>query len=209
MFLTPPLESSSVVLLLVAITAYLVGSIPFGILVARVFGLPDPRTVGSKNIGATNIMRSGSKLAALTTVLLDGAKGGLAVVIARVLFAEDAAQVAGLAAFFGHLYPIWLKFKGGKGVATLLGTLVGLAPFMGLVALFAWLFTYFVFRYSSLSALVSAALTPPLAMLLGFADISVALMIMAGMVFWRHRANIQRLQEGTEPMVDWSKKKNE
>lgn len=209
MILIPTLESGPIVLLFVAIAAYLVGSIPFGILVARAFGLPDPRTIGSKNIGATNMLRTGSKPAALATVLLDGAKGGVAVVVARLLFAEDAAQVAGFAAFLGHLYPIWLKFKGGKGVATLLGTLVGLAPFIGLVALFAWLFTYFVFRYSSLSALVSAALTPPLAMLLGFAHMSVLLMLMSGMVFWRHRENIKRLQDGTEPMVDWSKKKNE
>lgn len=209
MILIPTLESGPIVLLLVAVAAYLVGSIPFGILVARAFGLPDPRTIGSKNIGATNMLRTGSKPAALATVLLDGAKGGVAVVIARLLFAEDAAQLAGFAAFLGHLYPVWLKFKGGKGVATLLGTLVGLSPFIGAIALFAWLFTYFVFRYSSLSALVSAALTPPLAMLLGFAQMSVVLMLMSGMVFWRHRENIKRLQDGTEPMVDWSKKKNE
>jgi glycerol-3-phosphate acyltransferase PlsY len=209
MILIPSLESSPLALVCVAVVAYLIGSIPFGIVVSRVFGLPDPRTIGSKNIGATNMLRTGSKSAALTTVLLDGAKGGIAVVIARLLFAEDAAQIAGLSAFLGHLYPVWLKFKGGKGVATLFGTLVGLAPFIGLIALFAWLFTYFVFRYSSLSALISAALTPPLAMLLGFAQMSILLIIMSAFVFWRHRENIARLQDGTEPMVNWSKTKNE
>lgn len=209
MILIPAFESGLTVLLLVAIGAYLIGSIPFGILVARVLGLPDPRTIGSKNIGATNMLRTGSKKAAIATVLLDGAKGGIAVVIARFLFAEDAAQVAGLFAFLGHLYPVWLKFKGGKGVATLLGTLVGLASFLGVIALFAWLLTFLIFRYSSLSALVSASLTPLLAMLLGFANMSVVLIIMSGMVFWRHRANIQRLQDGSEPKVNWRKKKDE
>ncbi|NNE87946.1 MAG: glycerol-3-phosphate 1-O-acyltransferase PlsY [Silicimonas sp.] len=209
MVLVPTLESGPFILLLVAIAAYLLGSIPFGILVARAFGLPDPRTIGSKNIGATNMLRTGSKPAALATVLLDGAKGGIAVIIARALFAEDAAQFAGLAAFFGHLYPVFLKFKGGKGVATLLGTVVGLAPFIGLIALLAWLFAYFVFRYSSLSALMSAAVTPPIAIMLGFEHMALVLFVMAIMVFWRHRENIKRLQAGTEPMVDWGKKKNE
>ena len=209
MILIPAFESGITVLILVAIAAYLIGSIPFGILVARILGLPDPRTIGSKNIGATNMLRTGSKKAALATVLLDGAKGGIAVVIARALFAEDAAQIAGLSAFLGHLYPIWLKFKGGKGVATLLGTLVGLAPFIGIIALLAWLLTFLIFRYSSLAALVSAALTPLMAMLLGFANLSVVLIIMSGMVYWRHRANIQRLQDGSEPKVNRGKKKDE
>lgn len=202
----PLLETSPIMLLVVAAGAYLLGSIPFGIVVSKLFGLPDPRTIGSNNIGATNVLRSGSKIAALTTVLLDGAKGLAAVLIAKALFGPDAAQVAALFSFLGHIFPVWLGFKGGKGVATLLGTLIGLSTLLGFVALSAWLFTYFVFRYSSLSALMSAVITPLVAFLVGFSDLVVVLAIMAGILIWRHKANIERLRDGTEPMVDWSRK---
>lgn len=202
----PLLETSPIMLLVVAAGAYLLGSIPFGIVVSKLFGLPDPRTIGSNNIGATNVLRSGSKIAALTTVLLDGAKGLAAVLIAKALFGPDAAQVAALFSFLGHIFPVWLGFKGGKGVATLLGTLIGLSTLLGFMALSAWLFTYFVFRYSSLSALMSAVITPLVAFLVGFSDLVVVLAIMAGILIWRHKANIERLRDGTEPMVDWSRK---
>lgn len=202
----PVLETSPIMLLVVAAGAYLLGSIPFGIVVSKLFGLPDPRTIGSNNIGATNVLRSGSKIAALTTVLLDGAKGLAAVLIAKALFGPDAAQVAALFSFLGHIFPVWLGFKGGKGVATLLGTLIGLSTLLGFMALSAWLFTYFVFRYSSLSALMSAVITPLVAFLVGFNDMVVVLAIMAGILIWRHKANIERLRDGTEPMVDWSRK---
>ena len=202
----PLLETSPIMLLVVAAGAYLLGSIPFGIVVSKLFGLPDPRTIGSNNIGATNVLRSGSKIAALTTVLLDGAKGLAAVLIAKALFGPDAAQVAALFSFLGHIFPVWLGFKGGKGVATLLGTLIGLSTLLGFMALSAWLFTYFVFRYSSLSALMSAVITPLVAFLVGFNDMVVVLAIMAGILIWRHKANIERLRDGTEPMVDWSRK---
>ena len=202
----PLLETSPIMLLVVAAGAYLLGSIPFGIVVSKLFGLPDPRTIGSNNIGATNVLRSGSKIAALTTVLLDGAKGLAAVLIAKALFGPDAAQVAALFSFLGHIFPVWLGFKGGKGVATLLGTLIGLSTLLGFMALSAWLFTYFVFRYSSLSALMSAVITPLVAFFVGFSDLVVVLAIMAGILIWRHKANIERLRDGTEPMVDWSRK---
>lgn len=202
----PQFETSLMLLLGVAIGAYLLGSIPFGVIVSRVMGLADPRTIGSKSIGATNVLRSGSKLAALATVLLDAAKGLVAVIVAELLYADDAGQVAGLASFLGHLFPVWLGFKGGKGVATALGALVGLAPMLGLIALGAWLFTYFVFRYSSLSALMSAVITPVVALLIGFGHYFVLLVVMSGLLIWRHRANIERLRDGSEPMVDWGRK---
>ncbi|MGI9391619.1 MAG: glycerol-3-phosphate 1-O-acyltransferase PlsY, partial [Boseongicola sp.] len=186
--------------------AYLLGSVPFGLVVAKIFSLPDPRTIGSGNIGATNVLRTGSKFAALLTVFLDGAKGAVAVLVARFIAGEDAAQVAALAAFIGHLYPVWLGFKGGKGVATLLGTLVALLPVLGLIALVSWLFGYFVFRYSSLSALLSAAVTPIVAYAQGHTSYLLLLIIMAALVWWRHRENISRLLNGTEPMVDWKNK---
>lgn len=202
----PTFDTPTGVLLVVALLAYLIGSVPFGIVVARLFRLPDPRTVGSGNIGATNVLRAGSKTAALATVLLDGAKGTLAVIAAKNYAGADAAQIAALTAFLGHIYPIWLRFRGGKGVATLLGCLIGLSPIVGIMALAAWLFTYFVFRYSSLSAIMAALVTPPVAALIGFADMFALLIVMAAILIWRHRENISRLRDGTEPIVDWSKK---
>lgn len=202
----PDFETSALALLGVALFSYLLGSIPFGIVVSKLFRLPDPRDVGSGNIGATNVLRSGSKVAALLTVLLDGAKGLAAVLLAKSYFGADAAQVAALFSFFGHIFPVWLGFKGGKGVATLLGTLIGLHPLLGLIALGSWLFTYFVFRYSSLSAVMAALITPPVALIIGFGNAFIVLVIMAVMLLWRHRENIERLRTGTEPIVDWSKK---
>lgn len=202
----PILESSPTLLLVVAAVAYLLGSIPFGILITRSMGLGDIRKIGSGNIGATNVLRTGSKSAALATVLLDAGKGLVAVLLARAYVSDDAAQVAALCSFLGHLYPVWLGFRGGKGVATLLGTLVGLAPIVGLIGLGAWLFTFFVYRISSLSALVSAVLTPLVAFMVGFGNLTALLLVMATMLFWKHRENIRRLMDGTEPMTVWKKK---
>lgn len=206
MTLMPDFSTPAIILLLVALVAYLLGSIPFGLVISRLFGLPDPRTVGSNNIGATNVLRSGSKLAALLTVLLDGLKGTVAVVLGRVLGGEDAAQIAALAALLGHCHPVWLGFRGGKGVATLFGVLVGLAPFLGLVALVGWLFTFFVFRISSLAALASSLATPLVALMSGYDETALLLFVLAAYVWWRHRANIARLMDGTEPMTRWSKR---
>ena len=145
----PLFDTPLTFLALIALGAYLLGSIPFGLVVAKAMGLPDPRTIGSKNIGATNVLRTGSKPAALATVLLDGAKGLIAVLIARALAGEDAAQIAGLAAFLGHIFSVFLGFKGGKGVATFLGVLIGFAPLVGAIACAVWLVTCVATRYSS------------------------------------------------------------
>lgn len=197
----PEFDATLSKLLITALLAYLAGSIPFGLLVSRAFGLPDPRGIGSGNIGATNVLRTGSKTAALTTLLLDAAKGFVAVIVARALVGEDAAQIAGLTAFLGHVFSVWLGFRGGKGVATLLGALAGFGTLIGLTAMAAWLGIFLLWRISSLSALVAAALTPAVALLFGQGHMFVATLLMAIVVFWSHRANIRRLLDGTEPRV--------
>lgn len=202
----PLFESPLALIALTAALAYLLGSIPFGLVISRLMGLGDIRKIGSGNIGATNVLRTGSKSAALATVLLDAGKGLVSVLLARHFVGEDAAQVAALASFLGHCYPLWLKFRGGKGVATLLGTLVGLAPLVGLIALGSWAFTFFVYRISSLSALVSAVLTTLVTYTLGFHEMSGVMVIMAAFLIWKHRGNIQRLLDGTEPTTSWSRK---
>jgi glycerol-3-phosphate acyltransferase PlsY len=201
----PVFETSSLSLLIVAGAAYLLGSVPFGLVVAKVMGLPDPRTIGSKNIGATNVLRTGSKPAALATVLLDGAKGLVAVLLARVLAGEDAAQVAALASFLGHCFSLFLGFKGGKGVATFLGALYGLSFLLGAAACLIWLLTVIATRYSSLSALVASAATPIAALALGQVDRVIVLIVMAAVLIWRHRENIARLRAGTESKVGSSR----
>ncbi len=197
----PEVTSAPLLLAAVGLLAYLLGSVPFGIVVARVFGLGDLRAIGSGNIGATNVLRTGNKLAAFLTLILDAGKGGIAVLIAWALVGEDAAQVAGLAAFIGHLYPIWLGFRGGKGVATFLGTLLALAWPLGLAACATWLVAAGIFRMSSLAALVSAALAAPFAWLLGFPQFVFLIILLAAFVFFRHAANIQRIVSGTEPRI--------
>jgi len=201
----PIFETSGMILLIVAALSYLLGSVPFGIVVSRLFGLADPRSIGSGNIGATNVLRSGSKPAAALTVLLDGAKGGIAVLIARATIGEDAAQLAALTAFLGHLYPIWLGFKGGKGVATFLGTVLALSPLIGAAACGIWLVTVAIFRMSSLGGIMAPALAPLAAIALGHSDKAVVLAAMAVFVWWRHRENITRIANGTEPKVGQSK----
>ncbi|SMX23176.1 glycerol-3-phosphate 1-O-acyltransferase PlsY [Boseongicola aestuarii] len=197
----PVFETPVLILALVAALAYLLGAVPFGIVISRAFGLADPRTVGSGNIGATNVLRSGSKPAAALTVLLDGAKGGIAVLIAGAIVGEDAAQIAALSAFLGHLYPVWLGFKGGKGVATFLGTVLALSLPIGIAACALWLATFAIFRISSLAGIIASALTPVAALLLGHGDKTVILAAMALFVWWRHRTNITRILNGTEPKV--------
>ncbi len=197
----PVFETAGFVLLLIAIAAYCLGGVPFGLVMARLFGLEDPRQIGSGNIGATNVLRTGSKPAALATLILDSSKGLIAVVAARLIAGEDAAQIAGLCAFLGHIFPVWLNFKGGKGVATFLGTLIGLAPLLGLAACAFWLVTFLISRISSLSALVAAAFAPLTAVFIGQANASLVTFIMALVVFWAHRANLKRLRAGTEPRV--------
>lgn len=197
----PGIESGALVLGLVALCGYLIGSVPFGLVITRALGLGDLRSIGSGNIGATNVLRTGNKTAAAATLLLDSGKGAAAVLIARALLGEEAAQIAGGAAFLGHLYPVWLRFRGGKGVATFLGTVLALAWPVGIAACVAWLLTALVSRISSLSALVAAAASVPLAWALGHADIMLLCAGLAVLVFWRHRANIARLAAGTEPRI--------
>ena len=203
--LIPALTSGPGTLLPTALLAYLAGSIPFGVLITRAMGLGDLRSIGSGNIGATNVLRTGHKGAALATLLLDGAKGAVAVLIARAAVAEDAAQVAGLFAFLGHLFPVWLGFRGGKGVATFLGILLALAFPVGLAACATWAVVAVLSRYSSLSALVAAALSPLWAWGLGHVQAVGLITVLAAMIFIRHHENIARLIAGTESRIGQKK----
>lgn len=197
----PLIETALPVLALVAVLAYLLGAVPFGIVIARVFGLGDLRTIGSGNIGATNVLRTGNKAAALLTLLLDAGKGGIAVLIARALVGTDAAQVAGLAAFVGHCFPVYLGFRGGKGVATFLGTLLALAWPVGVAACATWLVMALVARYSSLAALVAAALAPLWMAVLGQGQFILLGICLTILIYVRHAPNLKRLKAGTEPKI--------
>jgi len=188
-------------LVLAAILGYLVGSIPFGVLITRALGLGDLRAIGSGNIGATNVLRTGNKAAAAATLVLDGGKGALAVLVARSLAGEPAAMIAGFAAFLGHLYPVWLGFRGGKGVATFLGLTLALAWPAGLAACATWLATAAATRLSSLAALVAAATTPLWLALFGPPGAVWLGAALAALVFIRHQANIRRLLAGAEPRI--------
>jgi glycerol-3-phosphate acyltransferase PlsY len=184
-----------------AIAGYLLGAIPFGIVTARVLGLGDLRQIGSGNIGATNVLRTGSKLGAALTLIGDAGKAGAAVLLARALAAEDAAQIAGFAAFLGHCYPIWLKFKGGKGVATFFGLLFALAWPIGVAAGATWLATAAIFRFSSLAALLTALMTPLWIIFMGFDSLFLLSLCLTGVIYWRHRENIIRLIRGQESKI--------
>ena len=197
----PEIASPAAVLLLWALLGYLLGSVPFGVLVTRALGLGDVRAIGSGNIGATNVLRTGSKGAALATLLLDGGKGALAVLLARAVAPEDAAQLAGFAAFLGHCFPVWLGFKGGKGVATFLGLLLAVAWPVGLAACATWAATAAASRISSLSALAAAVLSPLWAALLGRGEVVALAIALALLILLRHHANIARLVAGTEPRI--------
>ncbi len=185
-----------------AIAGYLLGSIPFGLVLTRLAGLGDIRQIGSGNIGATNVLRTGRKGLALATLLLDGGKGAIAVGLAwAALGAGDAPLVAGFAAVLGHNFPVWLGFKGGKGVATTIGTLIAAAWPVGLAACATWLVVAFVFRISSLSALVALAASPVFAWFLVNPETALMAAGLAVLGFVRHKANIQRLLKGEEPRI--------
>jgi glycerol-3-phosphate acyltransferase PlsY len=184
---------------------YLLGSISFGMLIARALGLGDLRQIGSGNIGATNVLRTGNRGAALATLLGDGGKGTLAVLIGHALGGETGAALAGAFAFLGHLYPVWHAFRGGKGVATFMGVTLALSFPAGLTACGTWIFVALFTRYSSLAALIAAALAP---VFLGLTHHRVYAQVMAGLailLFYRHRANISRLVAGTEPKIGINK----
>jgi len=197
----PVIETTYATLALWAVLGYLLGAIPFGLVLARLMRLGDLRQIGSGNIGATNVLRTGSKKAAALTLLLDGAKGAVAVLLARWFAAEDAAQLAGLAAFVGHCFPVWLGFRGGKGVATFLGILLALAWPVGLACCATWAFTALLSRISSLSALFAAGSSSLWMVLAGENAMIVLGAILTLLVFWRHSANITRLKAGTEPRI--------
>jgi glycerol-3-phosphate acyltransferase PlsY len=197
----PVPETTATCLILWAVIGYLLGSIPTGMILARALGLGNLREIGSGNIGATNVLRTGSKSAAAATLLLDAAKGAAAVLLARWLAGDDAAQLAGLAAFLGHCFPVWLGFRGGKGVATFLGVMLALAWPVGLLCCAAWLVTALVTRISSLSALVSALSAAGWMLVLGYWQMLGLGIVLAALILWRHRANISRLRAGTEPKI--------
>jgi glycerol-3-phosphate acyltransferase PlsY len=181
--------------------AYLIGSISFGILISKCFGLADPRTVGSGNPGATNVLRSGKKSAALLTLLGDALKGWLPVWLAlQNNMLMWVVSSVGLAVFLGHLYPIYFKFKGGKGVATALGVIFAISPFLGLAAIVTWLVVFAFSRYASLASIIAALLVPVHSYyyLRPYKDYFMLLIVMSVLLIWRHRSNIQKLLNGTE-----------
>lgn len=201
MSVLPPLTTDPWLLILIAIGAYLLGSIPFGVLVTRLLGLGDLRSIGSGNIGATNVLRTGNKGAALATLVLDAGKGAVAVLIARAVAGNDAAQLAAFASFLGHLFPVWLKFRGGKGVATFFGTLLALAWPIGLTTCAAWVVLVLATRISSASALGASLAVPLFLWMYGPQSMIALAFALAALVWLRHGANIRRLLNGTEPRI--------
>lgn len=219
--------------IIVALLSYLIGSIPFGLVLCKIFGYGDIRTIGSGNIGATNVLRTGNKILALATLILDSGKGALAAAISFIWFSvyPDCAiasctdsippicgtclnydlsfylLVSGFFAIIGHSYPLWLKFKGGKGVATTLGTLLAAVPLAGVAACVTWLVVAVIFKISSLSALVALAVVPVVVFFIyGSAPSAIAFLITL-LVFWKHRENIKRLIKGEEPKINFKKKR--
>jgi glycerol-3-phosphate acyltransferase PlsY len=180
---------------------YLLGSIPFGLILTRAAGLGDIRSIGSGNIGATNVLRTGNKKLAAATLLLDALKATVAALVAWYLFGKEAGLLAGFAAFMGHLFPVWLGFKGGKGVATYIGTLLGVAPWMVLVFAAIWLGVAKISKYSSLSALVATLVIPVVLWFLNEPKIALVLAVMTAISWWKHEENIKRLIAGTESRI--------
>jgi len=188
-------------LVLCAVLGYLLGSIPFGLVLTRAAGLGDIRSIGSGNIGATNVLRTGRKGLAAATLILDSGKGAFAALLAAALLSPEAGVVAGLFAVIGHNFPVWLRFKGGKGVATSLGVLLAVAWPVGVAACLTWLIVAAVTRYSSLSALLALSLAPLYAFFWNDRAVAVMAVVLAVLAVIRHRANIQRLMAGTEPKI--------
>ncbi|WP_170365480.1 glycerol-3-phosphate 1-O-acyltransferase PlsY [Ruegeria arenilitoris] len=197
----PVFDSSTTQLIIWAAIGYLMGSVPYGMIVARVMGLGNLRQIGSGNIGATNVLRTGSKAAAALTLLFDAGKGAVAVLLARALAGDDAAQVAALAAFVGHCYPVWLSFKGGKGVATFLGLWLALDWRVGVACCLTWLVAAAIWRISSLGALAAAALSTTWVMILTDGSTFLLGVVLTLLIYWRHRENLARIKAGTEPKI--------
>jgi glycerol-3-phosphate acyltransferase PlsY len=188
-------------LLAVLVAGYLLGSIPFGLILTRLAGLGDIRRIGSGNIGATNVLRTGNKALAAATLLLDGGKGAAAVLIAQHIYGPDAAIIAGAGAFLGHLFPVWLRFRGGKGVATTIGIFLAIAWPVGVIACAVWLLVALVFRYSSLAALVAVAAAPIAAWFLANRQTAGLALFLAVVIWQRHHENIARLLRGEESRI--------
>lgn len=203
--LLPEFTSKPEVLIAACAFGYLAGSIPFGILISKILGLGDLRKVGSGNIGATNVLRTGNKLAAFLTLLFDFSKGICAVLIVRQYFGEDAVQVSAFSALAGHCFPIWLKFRGGKGVATFLGVTLALFFIAGIICCFVWLIVALVKKMSSLASLISSASAPIAAIFLNQPNAIILLVLMVGIVFFRHKQNIDRIIKGVEPKIGKTK----
>lgn len=190
---------------LVALGGYLLGSIPFGLVITKLAGLGDIRAIGSGNIGATNVLRTGRKDLALATLLLDAGKAGIAAAIFGYFLGTEAGLIAGAAAFIGHCFPVWLKFKGGKGVATFVGTVLVVSWPVGLAVIASWLITAAIFRMSSLGALVGALAAPIAALVIGRVDVAIMTGILTVLIYWLHRANITRILKGEEPRIGGDK----
>ncbi|MFY2823735.1 glycerol-3-phosphate 1-O-acyltransferase PlsY [Ruegeria sp. MALMAid1280] len=200
----PLLDSTTTQLILWAAIGYLMGSVPFGMIVAKIMGLGNLRNIGSGNIGATNVLRTGNKGAAALTLVFDAAKGAAAVLLARALAGEDAAQIAALTAFLGHCFPVWLGFKGGKGVATFLGLWLALDWRVGVACCLSWLVAAAIWRISSLGALVAAAMSTIWVLLLTDGSTFFLGIALTLLVYWRHSANLARIRAGTEPKIGQS-----
>lgn len=197
----PDLNLSFTTIIAVASIAYLMGSIPFGMVIVKIMGLGNLREIGSGNIGATNVLRTGNKLAAFLTVVFDSGKGAVAVLLAGYFFGQTAVQIAGLFAFLGHLYPIWLRFNGGKGVAVFLGILLAINFWVGLATCLTWLVTAIIIRISSASALVASLLAPVWLYLIDTRSGVLFVVIMTQLIWVKHKENIKRILKGTEPKI--------
>ncbi|MEL7012824.1 MAG: glycerol-3-phosphate 1-O-acyltransferase PlsY [Pseudomonadota bacterium] len=200
----PPIETHFIPLILWAVVGYGLGSIPFGLILSERLGLGNLREIGSGNIGATNVLRTGNKGAAAATLLFDAGKGAVAVLLARFISGEDAAQLAALTAFLGHCFPVWLGFKGGKGVATFFGVIFALSFPVGIACGLSWIFAVAVTRQSSMGALMAASLSTIWIFALGEPRMFFLGVILTVLIFWRHWPNVQRLRAGTEPKIGQS-----
>ena len=198
----PVIEHSILNIILIAITGYLIGSIPFGIIIAKIMGLGNLRNIGSGNIGATNVLRTGNKLAAILTLIFDLSKGAVVVILARLLFDDSAAQIAGLASFLGHCFPVWLGFKGGKGVAIFIGVTLALYWPAGILTCLTWILIAYISRISSLSALLSSISSIVWIWICGMPNATFIMIILTIFIWVRHKENIKRIIKNTEPRIN-------
>ena len=198
----PALELGLMNIFLVILFAYLIGSIPFGIIISKIMGLGNLRNIGSGNIGATNVLRTGNKLAAILTLIFDLLKGAIAVIITYYVFNDTTAQIAALSSFLGHCFPIWLKFKGGKGVATFIGISLALYWPAGILICLTWVLTAFLSRISSLSALISSLSSILWVWILGVPSAVFVMTVLTILIWFRHIENIKRIIKNTEPKIN-------